>query len=70
MDSTQQLMIIFTMLLSMVFVYLSVQENFHCNSYELNVIRISAKIQSWEEGETLMVRSLIVHPLLLYIETK
>lgn len=33
------------MWLSMVFIYLSVQETLHCNSYELNVISISAKIQ-------------------------
>lgn len=56
MDCTQKLMRkFFTMLLSMVFVYLSVQENLHCNSYEVNVIRISARMQNSEKGETLNV---------------
>lgn len=71
MHATQQLMRkIFTMLLSVVFVYVSVQENHHSNSYEVNVIRISAKMQNSAKGETLKVSSLKVHTLLLYFETK
>lgn len=58
------------MLLNMVFAYLSVQENLHSNSYEVNVCRISTKMQSSEKGETLNVNSLNVNALLLYFESK
>lgn len=69
MDGTQQLMRkIVTMLLSIVFVHLSVQENLHSNSYEVNVF--SVKMQNSEKGETLKVSSLNVYVLLLYFETK
>lgn len=71
MDGTQHFMRkIFTMLLSMVFVSLSVQENLHSNNYEVNVIRISAKVHNSEKGETLKVSSFNEHTLLLYFETK
>lgn len=71
MDGTQHFMRkIFTMLLSMVFVSLSVQENLHSNSYEVNVIRITAKMHNSEKGETLKVSSFNEHNLLLYFETK
>lgn len=54
----------------MVFAYLSVQENLHSYSYEVNVCRISTKMQSSEKGETLNVNSLNVNALLLYFESK
>lgn len=51
------------MWLNMVFAYLSVQENLHSKSYEVNVCSINTKMKNSEKGERLNVNSLNVNVL-------
>lgn len=54
----------------MIFAYLSVQDNLHSNIYEVNICKISAKMQNSGKGGKLTMNSLNMNALLLYFETK